>query len=77
MISDLIITVQGPEHSGKKHVIAAMKKALEDYDMTISVIGGDEHLDGVQHLSQEELKNKLSTISALVIDQQTSSNKKN
>ena len=46
MMSDLIITVQGPEHSGKKHVIAAMKKALEEYGMTISIIGGDEHLKG-------------------------------
>ncbi len=77
MMSDLIITVQGPEHSGKKHVIAAMKKALEEYGMTINIIGGDEHLHGKQNLSQEELKVKLSTISALVIDQQTGPHNKN
>lgn len=77
MISDLIITVQGPEHSGKKHVIAAMKKALEEYGMTISIIGGDEHLHGKQNLSKEELSNKLSNLSALVIDQQTGPSNKN
>lgn len=71
MITDIIITVQGPENSGKKHVIAAMKKALSQYGMEISVIGGDAHLDGKQLLSHEELAEKLSTVKALVIDQTT------
>lgn len=71
MISDIIITVQGPEHSGKKHVIAAMKKALSEYGMSISIIGGDEHLSGKHLLSDEALKAKLSNLSALVIDQTT------
>lgn len=71
MISDIIITVQGPDHSGKKHVIAAMKKALAEYGLSISVIGGDDHLEGKQLLSDEALKAKLSTLKALVIDQTT------
>lgn len=71
MITDIIITVQGPEHSGKKHVIAAMKKSLAQYGMDISVIGGDAHLNGKQLLSDEELSQKLSTVKALVIDQTT------
>ena len=73
MISDIIITVQGPEHSGKKHLIAAMKKSLLQYGLNLSVIGGDEHLDGKLELSDEDLKNKLSSVKALVIDQQTGS----
>lgn len=73
MINGIIITVQGPEHSGKKHVIAAMKKALEQYGMNISIIGGEEHLHGKQNLTDEQLKVKLSSVSALVLDQNTSS----
>ena len=71
MISNIIITVQGPEESGKKHVIAAMKRALEQYGMTISVLGGDRHLEGTQNLSEEELKSKLSTLPILIIEQNT------
>lgn len=73
MISDIIITVQGPENSGKKHLIAAMKKSLLQYGLNLSVIGGDEHLDGKLELSDEDLKTKLSSVKALVIDQQTGS----
>lgn len=71
MISDIIVTVQGPENSGKKHLIAAMKKSLEQYGLHISIIGGDNHLDGKHLLSDSALKEKLQDVKLLILDQTT------
>lgn len=71
MISDIIVTVQGPQNSGKKHLIAAMKKSLEQYGLQISIIGGDNYLDGKNLLSDQELKEKLNGVKLLVLDQIT------
>jgi hypothetical protein len=67
----IIITVQGPDHSGKKHLIAAMLRSLEPYGVSLSVIGGEEHLHGKNELSDQQLSEKLSKLSVLVIDQNT------
>ena len=69
----IIVTVQGPEHSGKKHLIAAMLRALEPYGVGLSVIGGLDHLHGKDTLNDEALSEKLKELSVLVIDQNTGS----
>lgn len=67
----IIVTVQGPEHSGKKHFIAALLRALAPFGVDLSVIGGTEHLDGKDALSDEVLAEKLKHTAVLVIDQNT------
>jgi hypothetical protein len=66
-----IITVSGPTHSKKKHIMTVIKRALEANGVEVSVFGGEEHLQNSINKTDTDLKESLSGCSLLLIDQNT------
>lgn len=72
MSQKLILTVTGPEHSGKKHVLSAVHQILEEVGMTVNIIGGDDHLHEKVSMTKDELYERLNGVEIFLMDQRTS-----
>jgi len=70
-MSKMILTVSGPEHAGKKHVMSAVYHTLQELGMHVIIVGGEEHLHGKAELDEEGLKNRLDGVEILIMDQRT------
>lgn len=72
MSQHLILTVSGPEHAGKKYVLSAVHRVLEELGMTVNIIGGDDHLHEKVTLDNEQLAERLKGVEIFLMDQRTS-----
>lgn len=68
---DVIITVSGPDKSGKGHYIGAITHALEKLGVNVMVQGGETHNKNKLAKTDEEIQEKLNGRSVLVLEQQT------
>lgn len=65
------IVVQGPDKSGKGHIIAAIAHALSDLGCAITVQGGETHNAAKLAKNDDELKNRLQGLEVRISEQQT------
>lgn len=65
------IVVQGPDKSGKGHIIAAISRALTDLGCDITVQGAETHNAPKMTKNEEELKTRLQGLEVRISEQQT------
>lgn len=67
----LIITVSGPDKSGKGHIMALVAKALRDAGAEVSVQAETTHNATKMQKPVEELHQKLTGKKIMLLEQQT------
>lgn len=65
------IVVQGPDKSGKGHIIAAIAHALSEYGCNIVVQGGETHNAKKLAKNDDELASRLQGLEIRISEQQT------
>jgi hypothetical protein len=71
MLNDLMITVSGPDKSGKGHLIAAIAHALTTIGVEVKVQGGETHNKKKLEKLDVEIAEKLKGKSVVILEQQT------
>lgn len=71
MTDKIIVTIQGAQHSGKGHVMAAVTRKLEELGCNVFVQLAETHNRSKLEKSDEELAQRLSGVVVLVMEQQT------
>lgn len=70
-MENIMVTVSGPDKSGKGYVIAAIAHALENFGVNVQVQGSETHNKAKLEKTDEEISTKLSEKVVYVIEQQT------
>ena len=71
MNDKIIITVAGPDKSGKGYIMSAIAHALSDLGALVTVQGAETHNRKKMEKSEEEIRDKLADKTVLIMEQQT------
>lgn len=70
-MNKVVITVQGPSHSGKGTTIAAIAHRLEELGATVIVQSAQTHNKEKLEKPDEELAKRLDGIEVIIMEQRT------